>query len=241
MRAPLAAACAALVAGLTLLGGCHRILPFNTVETDAAVSDVAVADGPADAPPAEGMPGPDLDAAISPPPKDALPVDLPVPQEAAVVVGACAAGASVVHAWSSTMVICRSDSGVKNNQCGAKTLCAGGWHICTAGEYQTGGGAVGAPLGVFAWIAGCSLRTGMSYPAPTDGVCPCAGGLASAEQPAAIECQGTAKVTSKAEELGQHVFSQCYRIGDLVAGPEAYWLPASSTGGNYDATVCCKN
>jgi hypothetical protein len=130
------------------------------------------------------------------------------------------------------MVVCK---GAAVTQCQASTLCAAGWHLCTATEYLDRGGTALGYAG--AWIQSC-IRVNNKVTAPTDALCPsCVPGSAGYAT-VMWECGGGYGNALTSDQLVPVTASACMRLGIDDPSTAGFWYPGSA-GTPRSAAACC--
>jgi hypothetical protein len=211
---------------------------------DGPAVDGPAVDGPAvDAPKSDGpaVDGPAVDGpAVDGPAVDGPAVDGSSPDAAmdsSAELG-CALGTSVSTS-ASNVVVCLAGSGQSMDQCtAATTVCASGWHMCTASEYR----AVAAGAAITAqqvWIAGC-IRDGAAPFAPTDAVCSQCVNTTGSEASAAWNCSNGFAFKSRSLHLGLYAHTSCAAAGTNATSSRAYWR-FDDASSNRQGALCCKD
>ena len=158
----------------------------------------------------------------------------------------CAVGVTETFRYGQPMVICASTARAVN-QCEASQLCNRdqGWHLCSASEFLTHGGATTAsPALSDAWIASC-VRTDRTVHAPTDQVClSCAAANVSYAE-TAWTCSGPLGTQSTPwSYAGVTTSSLCGRVGINDRVYAAFWTSRVSGSPvlpkRVAAAVCCR-
>jgi hypothetical protein len=237
------------VAGLS---ACHLVLPFESPSPASSDSDQGVVDLQLDlfvgdvpvAPEDNGVQDdhphlvdalPPLDAA--PLPDSALVPDTTAPDmysRAELPSYPCAASSIVQVYPTMTMAICQG--GGPKPPCSAGAICGTNWHICTASEYLSRGGAtVGSTTA--AWLASCT-RDGAAPTAPSDQPCTtCNDSGTGTLADVAWTCSGLLQNSVDYLYLAVKTSNACRRLGQPTA-PSAMWSFDLATASS-DAVVCC--
>lgn len=149
----------------------------------------------------------------------------------------CASGFGTVV--SADIAACPAASAV--DQCAAAALCASGWALCTASQYQTRYGAATTPPAAVTdvlWLAGC-VRDGASPTAPVDGVCSSCGAAKGATVTVGWSCVNSVTTTTDSLHVGLRTSSACTSAGTNSATTQGFWFawPAKNAlmGG-----LCCR-
>lgn len=156
---------------------------------------------------------------------------------------ACASKATQASLYpGGTMAVCSLTSGPASlNQCQAEALCntSGGWHLCTASEYQSRGGTASQWPAIQAWIKGC-IRTNDKLFAPTDQLCePTCGVITGKQIQTAWDCvTGIASFNYANENIGLSKANICWRVGINDPSTEARWSPLAASV-PLDSALCC--
>jgi hypothetical protein len=199
----------------------------------------SAADAPRDSAPGDGRRGGDMRSDLARPPDVPKP-DWPKPDTAKPdsVPPPCALGPTSYLSLSGLLAACETANAV--GQCQAGTLCAAGWHLCTATEYKAVFPAASlVPLSAAdAWIASC-VRQG-AVTAPTNAVCgsPCYD-ASSTQVTIAWDCKGATPVSSTAAAIGVKSATTCARVGGNTPVCEGMWAPHPA-GQLLVRSLCCR-